>query len=153
MLKLNTHERLKLDWYLNRDKNILIQKKYLIKQIQKKEIPELNGRLEYLRIEDLFELAIAVINDKLTIVLGEGRDFDDDTDAKFTTVREHGGQYDANVNKENKIGVVMAKKKINKDDKLVLEVYEKSINKRMKAGHDVSKMTTRVSEILSKYKK
>ncbi len=104
MLKLNTHERLKLDWYLNRDKNILIQKKYLIKQIQKKEIPELNGRLEYLRIEDLFELAIAVINDKLTIVLGEGRDFDDDTDAKFTTVREHGGQYDANVNKENKIG-------------------------------------------------
>jgi len=51
------------------------------------------------------------------------------------------------------IGVVMAKKKINKDDKLVLEVYEKSINNRMKAGHDVSKMTTRVSEILSKYKK
>jgi len=47
----------------------------------------------------------------------------------------------------------MAKKKINKDDKLVLEVYEKSINNRMKAGHDVSKMTTRVSEILSKYKK
>jgi|TARA_B100001964_G_scaffold205055_1_gene235234 uncharacterized protein YutD len=47
----------------------------------------------------------------------------------------------------------MAKKKINKDDKLILEVYEKSINKRMKAGHDVSKMTTRVSEILSKYKK
>jgi len=51
------------------------------------------------------------------------------------------------------IGVVMAKNKIKKDDKLVLEVYEKSINKRMKAGHDVSKMTTRVSEILSKYKK
>ena len=47
----------------------------------------------------------------------------------------------------------MAKNKINKDDKLVLEVYEKSINKRMKTGHDVSKMTTRVSEILSKYKK
>ena len=51
------------------------------------------------------------------------------------------------------IGVVMAKKKINKDDKLILEVYEKSINKRMNAGHDVSNMTTRVSEILSKYKK
>jgi|TARA_B100001971_G_C18173319_1_gene528467 uncharacterized protein YutD len=47
----------------------------------------------------------------------------------------------------------MAKNKIKKEDKLVLEVYEKSINKRMKAGHDVSKMTTRVSEILSKYKK
>mgnify|MGYP003658706312 FL=1 len=47
----------------------------------------------------------------------------------------------------------MAKKKINKDDKLILEVYEKSINKRMKAGHDVNKMTNRVSKLLSKYKK
>jgi hypothetical protein len=47
----------------------------------------------------------------------------------------------------------MTKSKINKEDKLVLEVYEKSINKRMKAGHDVTKMTSRVSKLLNKYKK
>jgi len=47
----------------------------------------------------------------------------------------------------------MTKNKIKKEDKLVLEVYEKTINKRMKAGHDVTKMTTRVNQLLSKYKK
>ena len=44
-------------------------------------------------------------------------------------------------------------KKPNKLNKTIFDAYEKAINNRMKAGHDVSKMTTRVSEILSKYKK
>lgn len=40
-----------------------------------------------------------------------------------------------------------------KSNQIIFDAYQKAINKRMKAGHDVSKMTTRVSEILSKYKK
>ena len=109
MPKLNNNERLNLDWYLNRNKNIIIQKKYLLNQIKikKREISEITEDIEYLNVEDLFELAIAITNVDLRIVLGEGRDFDDNTDAKFTTVRDHGGSSplsDANVSTKNKIG-------------------------------------------------
>jgi hypothetical protein len=57
--------------------------------------------------DDLLELAIATVNKKLTIVLGQGRDFCDGSDAKFCCVRTsgYGKSYSAAVTGvKNKIG-------------------------------------------------
>ena len=43
-------------------------------------------------------------------------------------------------------------KKPNKLNKTIFDAYEKAINNRMKAGHDVTKMTSRLNHLLSEYK-
>jgi hypothetical protein len=43
-------------------------------------------------------------------------------------------------------------KKPNKLNKTIFDAYEKAINNRMKAGHDVTKMTSRLNYLLSEYK-
>ena len=54
------------------------------------------------------------------------------------------------------IGVIMSvktkTKKPNKLNKTIFDAYEKAINNRMKAGHDVTKMTLRLNHLLSVYK-
>jgi len=42
--------------------------------------------------------------------------------------------------------------KPSKEDELVYKSYQDVITKRMKAGHDVSKLTTRLNLLLSRYK-
>ena len=42
--------------------------------------------------------------------------------------------------------------KPNKINEVVLKSYEDVITKRMKAGHDVTKLTSRLNLLLSKYK-
>ena len=43
-------------------------------------------------------------------------------------------------------------KKPNKLNKTIFDAYENAINNRMKAGHDVTKMTSRLNYLLSVYK-
>jgi len=52
------------------------------------------------------------------------------------------------------IGVIMSvkTKKLNKLNKTIFDAYEKAINNRMKAGHDVTRMTSRLNHLLSEYK-
>ena len=46
-----------------------------------------------------------------------------------------------------------SKKKKTKLNEIIFKSYQDAINNRMKAGHDVSKMTERLNLLLSKYKK
>lgn len=80
-----TSERLKLDWYnkrLTQNKRI---KDFLISKIKESGtdlgIPLKD--LSVLNYEDLFELAVACVNESISITLGANKDYDDKTDAKF----------------------------------------------------------------------
>ena len=44
-------------------------------------------------------------------------------------------------------------RKVNKLNRVIFDAYEKAINNRMKAGYDVTKMTSRLNHLLSEYKK
>jgi len=49
--------------------------------------------------------------------------------------------------------MVTKTKKVDKLNKTIFNAYTIAINNRMKAGHDVTKMTARLNLLLSKYKK
>jgi hypothetical protein len=108
--KKDEHNRLNLDFYQNRvDTNIAI-KKFLINKIFEHD-PDFKmdkeSMMAALVYEDLLEIAIAVVNKDLRIVLGRGRDYCDNSDAKFTCVRTsgYGKSYSAMVSgTRNKIG-------------------------------------------------
>ena len=60
------------------------------------------------------------------------------------------------IEQDGKIGVIMAKKKTvgkSKSNQIIFDAYQKAINKRMKAGHDVNRMVTRLNTIVTEMKK
>lgn len=81
---MTTNQRLKLDWYDKRLKQNRKIKKFLVDKILEHE-PDIGyskGNLMYLNYEDLLELSIACVNKKLSITLGEGKDYCDLSDSK-----------------------------------------------------------------------
>lgn len=83
---MSIEQRLKLDWYNKRiDQNGSI-KNFLANKILEHEpnIGHSKHKLMYLNYEDLLELAIAAVNKDLNIMLGEGKDFCDLSDSKFS---------------------------------------------------------------------
>jgi hypothetical protein len=81
---MTNNQRLKLNWYdkrLNQNKKI---KNFLTDKVLEHE-PDIGyskNKLMYLNYEDLLELAIACVNKKLSITLGEGKDYCDLSDSK-----------------------------------------------------------------------
>ena len=94
--------RLKTAWYskrINQNRNI---KNYLISVINKhmtEEVTWTNEELFCLNYEDLFEVAVAVVNKDCSIVLGEGKDWSCGRDGKVSIARvnSHGKNYSAGV--------------------------------------------------------
>lgn len=98
---MKLRERLNLDWYEKRINQNKYIKKFLVDKILEHE-PEIGyskRELMFLNYEDLFELAIACVNKKISVVLGEGQDFDNGFDAKFSIVRTNsrGRRYSSSV--------------------------------------------------------
>lgn len=86
---MDFEERLKMDWFSRRAEQNEIIKDFLLDKIYYHQ-PEIDVvyTAEFLRnltYEDLLELAIGCVNKDITITLGYGSDFDDYSDAKFTT--------------------------------------------------------------------
>ena len=103
-------QRYRLDWYTKRANQNQHIKQYLIRQIIDHD-PRMTQQLlnlSFLNYEDLFELAVASANKRLNIVLGAGRDFSNNMDAKFSIVRTHslGRAYGANIGCRNKQGIL-----------------------------------------------
>lgn len=86
---MDFEERLKMDWFSRRAEHHQTIKDFLLDKIYYYQ-PEMNIAFEeeFLRnlpYEDLLELAIGCVNKDVTITLGQGSDFSDKSDAKFTT--------------------------------------------------------------------
>jgi len=78
------NKRLKLDWYLRRSATHQRIKEFFVGKILE-HCPDCGiteQGLYFLNYEDLCELAIACVNQSLTITLGQGQDYDDTSDAK-----------------------------------------------------------------------
>ena len=106
MKKINT--RLNSNWYKKRINQNTVIKKFLISKILKHKTKVFSKEeLLFLPYEDLLEIAIASVNKKIDIVLGSGRDFSNNMDAKFSIVRHHsrGRGYGANVKCKMKKGL------------------------------------------------
>ena len=101
-MKVTIMERLKALWYskrINQNKNI---KNYLIKIINKhrtEEVTWTNEELFCLNYEDLFEIAVAVVNLDCSIILGPGKDWSCGRDGKVSIARTHsyGKNYTAGI--------------------------------------------------------
>ena len=106
MIKINT--RLNSNWYIKRINQNTAITKFLINKILKHKTKVFSKeQLKSLPYEDLLEIAIASVNKKISIVLGSGRDFSNNMDAKFSIVRHHsrGRGYGSNVKCKMKKGL------------------------------------------------
>jgi hypothetical protein len=93
-------DRYNTPWYGKRIKQNKIIKKHLISIIKKHiehDFPLTCAELGYLNYEDLLEIAIAAVNKKISINLGNGYDFSNKKDGKFSIVRSnsYGKNYSA----------------------------------------------------------
>ena len=104
----NVHTRLKTDWYKKRVNQNTPIKKFLIGKILNNDVNVFTREeLLYLNYEDLLEIAIASVNKKISIVLGQGQDFCNNMDAKFSIVRvsNYGRRYSSSVKCKMKKGL------------------------------------------------
>lgn len=95
-------ERYKKSWYDKRIKQNKMIKDHLITVIMKYKEVALKWSKEELyclNYEDLFEIAVAAVNKKCSIVLGDGRDWSCGRDGKVSIARfhNHGTSYTAGV--------------------------------------------------------
>ena len=103
------HSRLNMEWYEKRITQNTAIKNFLVAKIQKHQtnIGYKKEELLYLNYEDLLEIAIACVNKKISVVLGAGKDFSNEMDAKFSIVRinGYGRRYSSNVKCKLKKGL------------------------------------------------
>ena len=96
------NSRYKKSWF---DKRIVQNKiivDHLIAIIEKHKengFPWSADELRYLKYEDLFEIAVATVKKTVTIVLGEGQDWNDGRDGKVAVARmnNYGKKYSAGI--------------------------------------------------------
>ena len=92
-------QRLNLSWYQKRISQNTAIKNFLVAKIQEhqSDIGYSKEELLYLNYEDLLEIAIACVNKKISVVLGAGKDFCNEMDAKFSIARinSRGQRYSA----------------------------------------------------------
>jgi len=101
-MKATIMDRLKATWYSKRIKQNRNIKNYLINIIKKHRTSEVEWadvELFCLNYEDLFEIAVAVVNKDCSIILGEGQDWSCGRDGKVSIARTHsyGKNYTAGI--------------------------------------------------------
>jgi hypothetical protein len=86
--------RYKADWYDKKiEQNKVIQDDLIsiINKYKEPNFPWSEDMLRYLENENLLEIAIPTVNKGISVVLGEGMDFDNHGDAKLSIARFHSG--------------------------------------------------------------
>jgi hypothetical protein len=86
--------RYKADWYDKKiEQNKVIQDDLIsiINKYKEPNFPWSEDMLRYLENENLLEITIATVNKTISIILGEGMDFNNRGDAKLSIVRFHSG--------------------------------------------------------------